>query len=97
MHEIALEQGAGKNISDSYFIGRDYVLSRAITAIDGQPIALVLGTNDKNAVVQLIEDMEDQVVEYIHDAYLQMLKDNKKKFVIENVAQAQEVIGDLKK
>ena len=83
--------------TDSYFIGRNQVLARAIYKIDGQDVALQLGNATFEARIQWIEDMEDSLVEYLHGKYLAMVQKNKSKFAVETEEQMREVVEDVKK
>lgn len=82
---------------DSYFASRNNVLSRAIYAIDDQSLGDVLDKADGGAVLKWLDEMDDAILEYLHDAYLEMVKKNKKRFEIKSEEQIKEVVEELKK
>lgn len=106
-HIQSLKSGAKKAIAasgfgatrpiDAYYISRNETLARCIYAIDGQPLHLVLGTSDLASIVQWVEEMDDNVMELIHDRYLKMLKDNKNKYEVNTPEEVQKVVEEIKK
>lgn len=82
---------------ETYFLSRDQVLARSIYKIDGQPIEMILSNGSLEAVLDLLDAMDDGVVEYLHNCYLEMIKKNKHKFEIKTEQEMKEVVEDIKK
>lgn len=85
------------NAADSYFEARDQTLARSIYQVDGQPIEVVLGTNDLKDIIEWIGEMDESLLEYLHNRYLKMMRKNKAKFVIKDEEDAKEVAEEIKK
>lgn len=97
MREVVLISSSGANPADSYFEARLQTLARSIYEIDDQPISLVLGSEKLEDVVSWLEDMDESLIEFIHNNYLEMVKKNKIKFAIKNEEDAKEVAEEIKK
>lgn len=97
MRNIVVLSNGGSNASEAYFIARDWVLAYSIYEIDGQPISVVLGSNKIEDRVSFVENLDEHVIEHLHDRYLEMVKKNKTKFTIKNTNDAKEVAEDIKK
>lgn len=97
MRDIVRISNNAVNASDSYFEARLQTLARAIYEIDDQPLSVVLGSNKQEDVLTWLEDMDENLVEFIHNHYLDMVKKNKTKFVIKDEKDAAEVAEEIKK
>lgn len=97
MRDIVRISNNAVNASDSYFEARLQTLARAIYEIDDQPLSVVLGSNKQEDVLAWLEDMDENLVEFIHNHYLDMVKKNKTKFVIKDEKDAAEVAEEIKK
>ena len=97
MRDIVRISNSAMNASDSYFEARLQTLARAIYEIDDQPLSVVLGSDKLEDVVAWLEDMDENLVEFIHNHYLDMVKKNKSKFVIKDEKDAAEVAEEIKK
>lgn len=97
MREVACLANNALNAVDSYFEARNQTLARSIYAIDGQPVNVVLGTNKLEDILTWIDNMDESLVEYIHNHYLEMVKNNRYKFAIKNDKDAKEVAEEIKK
>lgn len=84
------------NRIDAYFASRNNVLSRCIFAIDDEKLEEVLGTNDQSTILKWLDGMDDIILEYLHDSYLDMVRKNKKRFEIKK-EEIQEITEELKK
>lgn len=97
MRDVTFEGNKGRDEMDKYFLSRNHTVARSIVAIDGQPVDLVLGSRDQESVLDLINNMEDSMIETLHDTYFEMVKLNKRKLTIESKGEAKEVVEDVKK
>lgn len=97
MREVVRISNNALNAADSYFEARLQTLARSIYEIDDQPISVVLGSNKLEDVVAWLEDMDENLVELIHNRYLEMIRKNKTKFAIKNEEDAKEVAEEIKK
>lgn len=85
------------NAADSYFEARDQTLARSIYKIDGQPIEVILGTDRLEDIVNWVGELDESLLEYLHNRYLKMMRENKNKFVIKDEQDAKEVAEEIKK
>jgi hypothetical protein len=85
------------NAADSYFEARDQTLARSIYKIDGQPIDIVLGTEKLEDIVSWVGELDESLLEYLHNRYLKMMRENKNKFIIKDEQDAKEVAEEIKK
>lgn len=97
MRDIVRISNNAQNASDSYFEARLQTLARAIYEIDDQPLSVVLGSNKLEDILTWLEDMDENLVEFIHNHYLDMVRKNKSKFVIKDEKDAAEVAEEIKK
>jgi hypothetical protein len=97
MREVLLAGSQGETRAEAMFQIRANTLAYAIEKIDGNPIAMVLGDESVAARIDLISNMDEELIEFLHDSYNEMLRKNKAKFAVESDAQAKEVGQDLKK
>lgn len=97
MREVVRISNTALNAADSYFEARIQTLARSIYEVDEQPISLVLGSNKLEDVVAWVEEMDESLVEFIHENYLEMVKTNRAKFMIKDEKDAKEVSEEIKK
>lgn len=95
--EILMEATKSVSNADTAFLLRSHTLARSLYAIDGKLISLIIGSNQLEDVLNLIDSMEEDLVEYLHNEYSLMVAENKKKFTIKTEEEAKEVSEDLKK
>lgn len=80
-----------------HFEGRKQQLSRALYKIDGEDIAIVLGTDDPEARLELLGALEDIVVEKLWTELVSLKDEVRTKYGIKSAKDAEEVAADLKK
>lgn len=97
MREVVRISNTALDATDSFFEARIQTLARSIYEIDEQPISLVLGSNKLEDIVAWVEEMDESLVEFIHDHYLDMVKKNRIKFAIKDENDAKEVAEEIKK
>ena len=76
---------------------RKQQLARSIYAVDGQAIELVLGTNDFEAKLFFVEELEEIVADRLWEELNSLKEDSKNKYGINSEKDAKEVSEDLKK
>jgi hypothetical protein len=82
---------------EALFEGRKHQLAYAIIQVDGQDLDLVLGTNDFNAKLSFIEEMEENIIDHIYDKFSDLNAEVKKQFAPKSDKEVQEVVEDIKK
>jgi len=97
MRDVVRLSNTALDAADAFFEGRTQVLARSIYEIDGQPISLVLGASSLEEVVAWVEDLDEALVDFIHNKYVAMVKKNKSLFVIKDQKDAEEVSEEIKK
>ena len=97
MKEVVRASANVESTIDSYFMSRNQILARALYAIDGQPMGLVLGNDSVESVLSWIDDMDDNLIEFLHNRYLEMVKKNKHRFEVKTEQELKEVVEDIKK
>lgn len=97
MREVVRLSNTAADPADAFFEARTQTLARSIYEIDGQPIALVLGSNGLEDVVSWLEEMHEPFIDFIHDHYKKMIKTNSSKFNIKDEKDSKEVAEEIKK
>ena len=98
VEEILLAASGATTQLGSYFATRRETLARSIYQVDGQPISLVLGGSGPEVVRDLLlKSMDDAVIEFLHNKYLEMKEEQQKKYGIKNDSDIKEVVEDVKK
>lgn len=97
MKDVLYASSKCETDGDSMFTLRTYTLAYSLDKIDGQPIGTILGSDELIARLELIEEMDEELIEFLHRSYNAMIQENKKKFMIKNEMEAKEVAEDLKK
>lgn len=82
---------------DAFYVGREQVLARAICKIDGNDVYTVLGDDSVETMLAWIDEMQESVIIKLHDAYLDMINENKRNLTISGEEEAKEVVEDIKK
>ena len=73
---------------------RAQILSRSIFAIDGQPVEMVIGSNNK---VDFVQNLDEAVVSYLYDIYNNLVAENRAKFNLNTAEGVQEAVEEIKK
>lgn len=85
MAELAVEQA---------YEMRAQILSRSIFAIDGQPVEMVIGSNNK---VDFVQNLDEAVVSYLYDIYNNLVAENRAKFNLNTAEGVQKAVEEIKK
>lgn len=80
-----------------HFSARNQQLARALYKIDGEDVSVVLGSNDLEVRLALIDSMENSLVERLWDALTVLKTEAANQYGIKNAKGAEEVAADLKK
>jgi hypothetical protein len=83
--------------ADSYFEARLQTLARSIYAIDKVPISLVIGSSKLEDIIVWVDNMDETIIEFIHNFYLKMMNKHKSKFSIKDEEDAKGVAEEIKK
>lgn len=76
---------------------RKQLLGRSLVVVAGVDIASFIGSNDLDARLNAVEDMDDALLNRLYDEYLSMVKDARDRYAIKTEEDVKEVIEDLKK
>ena len=76
---------------------RGQSLARALYAIDGPPVEIVMGTNDLQQRIDFINDMDESFVSHLYDEYNKLVADIKSRYNIGTEEGMQEAVEDIKK
>lgn len=82
---------------ESPFEIRIQLLARSISYIGGVEFDQFVGSSNIDIKLLFIEELDDIVLNKLYDNYIEMNRNAKKKFSVNNAAEAQEVISDIKK
>lgn len=97
MREIMMLGAQAMTRQERYFVLRDQTLARALVSVDGQDVKMVLGTPDKDAVIELLDQMEHSVVDKIFDHYEEMVRKNHSKLTVADKEDGAQLGEDIKK
>ncbi len=86
----------GGGIEEPFEI-RIQLLSRSIISIGGVEFDQFVGSNDINTKLLFVESLDEFLLSRLHDEYLQLTAEAKKKYSVNTPTEAQEVISDIKK
>lgn len=76
---------------------RRQLLGYSLTKIAGLDVAQFVGSNDIEAKLELIDNLDDALLNRLYDEYLLMVKESREKYAIKTEEDAKEVAEDLKK
>jgi hypothetical protein len=76
---------------------RKQLLGRSLVVVAGVDIASFIGSNELDARLNAVEDMDDALLNRLYDEYLAMVKDARDRYSIKTEEDVKEVIEDLKK
>jgi hypothetical protein len=76
---------------------RKQFLSRSIIQVGDIDIAQFIGSNDFEAKLAFIEELDEFLSNRLYDEYVSLTKEAKEKYYIKTEADVQEVVNDLKK
>lgn len=82
---------------ETLFEGRRQQLARAITKIDGVEIDIVLGTSDIEARLDFIEELDENVSNYLYEEYAALNDEAIKKYGLKTEAEVKATVEDVKK
>jgi hypothetical protein len=83
--------------TDVGFAAREFTLAFSLKEIDGTAIALAIGDDSIEGRLKVLDEMDEELIDFLYKNYLEMMSEHKKKFVVETVAEAKEVAEELKK
>lgn len=93
----ALLAAANVPAIETLFEGRAQQLARAIYAIDGVLIEEILGTSDVSTISHLLDEMDDNTLNYLYNHYSLLNEEANKKYAIKSPEDAKEVLDNVKK
>lgn len=76
---------------------RRQFLARALTHVAGVEITQFLGSDELEARLQFIDELDESLLNRLYDEYLTLVKDAKAKYTLKNEEDVKEVLSDLKK
>lgn len=76
---------------------RRQLIARSLTRVAGLDIHQFIGSNELDAKLQFVDELDEALLNRLYDEYLALAKESKDKFAIKSDADAQEVVEDLKK
>lgn len=79
------------------YLMRLHTLVRALYEIDGQDVNFVLGTEDLNAKMEILEEFDEALIIVLYDRYNKMVSKNNKRFEEVVNKDPQALSGDVKK
>ena len=79
------------------FEARKQALARAITKINGYDMEQVLGSNELEVRLDMIEELDETLITILYDEYAALTEAANAKFSIKKPEEIQEVVEDLKK
>jgi hypothetical protein len=85
------------NVLEQDFEMKRNVLARAIISIAGVDTAQFLGTDELDARLEFLGEIDQVVFNRLYDEYIKMREGSSEKYAIKNEAEMKEVIEDLKK
>jgi hypothetical protein len=92
-----LAVGASASNAELSFEIRRNILARSIDKIDGKEIALILGTDDLERKLKMIDDFEEVIIVKLYDEFQKMKETASTKYGVNSDKDAAEVVEDLKK
>lgn len=85
--------------TEALFVIRNNTLARALVAIDGETVEVVLGAKEKDALevkLDLLGGMDEEVIEFLNREYNEMLKENRERLFPKPV-EVKEAVEEIKK
>jgi hypothetical protein len=76
---------------------RKQFLARSITHIAGVEISVFLATDSLETKLSFIEELDESLLNYLYDQYLELSKSAREKFSLKTEEDVKEVLEDLKK
>lgn len=95
--EATLPMFKCQNDIDAGFEIRRQTLARSIFAIDGQEISLIVGGDDLELRLELIDELEESLISTLYKAHLDLKQETLDKFFPKNEIETKGVLEDLKK
>jgi hypothetical protein len=96
MRDLFLAGSKGETNAEAMWLIRNHTVAKALEKIDGQPVSIQIGSKDFDAKLAMVEEMDEELVEFLHRNYKKMLDGNKAKFKLDEDV-TEEVVSDLKK
>ncbi len=84
------------SVQSPFEIRRQF-LAYALTQVAGLEVSQFVGSNEHEAKLELIDNLDEALLNRLYDEYLAMVNEAREKYTIKSDADAQEVIEDLKK
>lgn len=96
LREIVWAASNAHEGADSVFEARAQTLARVIFKIDGQDVGLIIGDNSMEAKLSFVQELDEEVAQYLYREYTNLVNENKKKY--SNVEQeVKEISDEIKK
>jgi len=76
---------------------RRQLLARSLTKVVGTDVEQFVGSNQIQARLDLVDDMDDALLNRLYDEYLKMVNSTKSRFLAKTDDDAKEIVEDLKK
>jgi hypothetical protein len=97
LSDAILQASAFDGTVRSPFEIRKQLLSRSLVQIAGMELDQFIGSNELEAKLEFIGEMDHYLLGRLYDEYLEMVKEARERYAIKNETDAQEVVEDLKK
>lgn len=97
MREAIMAASEFDGTVQSPFEIRRQFLARALVVVANVPMDQFAGSNDLDAKLDVIDEMDDILLNRIMDEYNLLIKESREKYAIKTVEEAKEVSEDLKK
>lgn len=97
MREAIMASSEFDNTVQSPFEIRRQFLARSLIVVANVPMDQFAGSNDLEAKLSVIDEMDDILLNRIMDEYNILIKESRSKYAIKTPEEAQEVSEDLKK
>ena len=97
MREAIMAAAEYDGTVQSPFEIRKQLLARSLVQVAGVEVAQFVGSNTLEARMALVDDLDESLLNRLFDEYQKMVDESRDKFALKTVADAQEVVEDLKK
>jgi len=97
MREAIMEAAMFDGTVQSPFEIRRQLLSRSLVVIAGVDAAQFVGSNDLNAKLALIDELDESLLNRLYDEYLTLARDAEQKYAVKSVEEVKGIVEDLKK
>jgi hypothetical protein len=97
LREAVLQASAKDGTVESPFEIRTQLVARSLVQVAGMDFNQFVGSNELEAKLDFIGEMDHYLLGRLYDEYLEMVKEARERYAIKNETDAQEVVEDLKK